>query len=80
MVHRKNSEGHKPRRVWRVTQNAPQGEYIDPDNLPQPLARPLERPEPGWLVSTFELTHGLDVTDETDTLPGDLFDELFKKA
>jgi len=73
---------HVTRRVWRVTQNAPQGEYVDPDAQPVEIAPvpPAERAEPGFLVSTFELTHGLEVSEETDTLPGDLFDELFNKS
>ena len=79
MAHRKSTVGHVTKRVWRITQNAPHGEYVDPNQVPPELTRPPERPEPGWLVSSFELTHGLEVTDETDTLPGELFDELFKK-
>ena len=32
----------------------------------------------GWLVSSFDLLSGVDVVDEeTDTVPADLFDELF---
>jgi hypothetical protein len=80
MVSRKRKVASGHRRVWRVTADAPQGEYVDPDKLPLPVSSPTERPEPGWMMSSFELTHGLDVTDETDTLPGELFDELFKKA
>ena len=79
MVHRRNSVGHVTRRVWRITPNAPHGEYVDPDQQPEELTHPPEKPEPGWLVSSFELTHGLDVSDETDTIPGELFDEIFKK-
>jgi hypothetical protein len=51
---------------------------VDPDQVPLELTRPPERPAPGWLASSFELTNGLDVSDETDTLPSELFDELFK--
>lgn len=79
MVQRSNGLGHTPRRVWRITQNAPQGEYVDPDQIPVASIRPAERAAPGWATSSFELTHGLDVTDETDTLPGELFDEFFNK-
>jgi len=85
MVHRRHigddrhSVGHATKRVWRITPNAPHGEYVDPSQVPAELSRPAERPEPGWLVSSFELTRGLDVSDECDTLPGDLFDELFTK-
>ena len=85
MVQRKSSAAHPGpgRRVWRITQNAPLGEYVDPDQeaAAQTQQRPLiERPEPpGWQASSFELSHGLEVSDETDTIPGDLFEELFKK-
>ena len=79
MVHRKSTVGHTTRRVWRITPNAPHGEYVDPDQVPPTLTHPPERPEPGWRVSSFELAHGLEVTDETDTLPGELFDALFDK-
>jgi len=67
------------RRVWRVTPNAPQGEYVDADDLPRESAKALDRPEPGWALSSFELTHGLDVSEAQDTVPADLMDELFKK-
>ena len=70
---------------WRVTKAAPHGEYYDPDEPPDPgpvtpPEEPLERPEPGWRMSSFELTHGLDVSEEPDTVPGELFDELFKPS
>ena len=28
----------------------------------------------GWLASSLELAHGLDVSEEVDTIPGDLLD------
>jgi len=41
---------------------------------------PLERPEPGWLLSSFELANGLDATEiEADTIPAPLADELFRQ-
>lgn len=83
MADRKNSSNVNPaRRVWRITQNAPLGEYVDPDQVAaEGPARPLiKQPEPpGWQASSFDLSHGLEVSDETDTLPGELFDELFRK-
>lgn len=79
MVHRKGTD--KPRRlVWRITPNSPNGEYVDLDAPPPKVpANPLERPEPGWRESSFDLAHGLEVSDETDTWPGELIDEMFKK-
>ena len=86
MAQRKNSASQPGpgRRIWRITQDAPLGEYVDPDQIAQEAAaqRPLiERPDPpGWQASSFDLSRGLEVSDETDTIPGDLFDELFRKS
>jgi hypothetical protein len=107
-----------PRRVWRMTTDAPQGEFIDltePVDTPQPLvikrtfhpekrvfakgvsaeALPApvdstgERPGdstirvlnpakvPSWRASSYDLMTGLTVSDVTDTIPGEIFDELF---
>ena len=72
--------------VWRITPDAPQGKYFDADQLERQASRAAvdisvgedaER-EPGWLQSSFELAHGLDVTDDPDTVPAALFDELFQ--
>lgn len=82
MVHRK-SDGKGKRRVWRITQAVPQGEYVDPDALPE--TNPESEPEPhdpadtGWMMSSFALLEGLEVSDESDTVPDELFDELFKQ-
>jgi hypothetical protein len=65
------------RTVWRVTAATPLGEYIDPD---APRAAPpvrIERTEPGWLQSSFELADGLESKDVSDSLPGEVFDQLF---
>lgn len=37
------------------------------------LAKP-----PSWRASSHDLMTGLQVSDVTDTIPGELFDELFK--
>lgn len=67
------------RRVWRVTANAPQGEYVDPDAPPTPrTVVHFDRPEPGWLQSSFDLSIGLEVVEAPDTIPPEVFDELFK--
>ena len=55
------------------------GEWID-------LDAPVERPAPidlpevssgGWVTSSFDLLRGTDVSDDPDTVPGELLDELF---
>lgn len=65
------------RLVWRVTAATPLGEYVDPDALPVPPPPRVDRPDPGWLLSSFELADGLDLKDVSDSIPGELFDKLF---
>ena len=77
-----------------MTSTAPQGEFVDakpPAPAPVKAAeKPPERAadkadgkdptDPHWRASSFDLMHGLEVHDQgDDTIPGDLFDELFKK-
>jgi hypothetical protein len=76
---RMNMTRPRQRRVWRVTANAPFGEYVDPDALPRRPVDPPNLHERGWLLSSFELSDGLDVKEEPDTIPAELFDTLFKR-
>lgn len=88
---RKNAPPVPTRRiVWRITSAAPQGEYVDstlstvppPDAPELPAAvqeEPAERAERSWLLSSFELAHGLDVIEDDPTVPAELFDEHFGK-
>jgi hypothetical protein len=70
----------KPKRlVWRMTERAPMGEWVDPD-APPPKPEVTGLPEVstgGWLASSFDLLSGTDVSDDPDTVPSALFDELF---
>ena len=66
-------------RVWRITRDAPLGKFVDPDVKPAEQPGPLERFEPGWRQSSFDLAYGLDVREASDTVPGDLLDEFFNK-
>lgn len=74
--------------VWRMTASHPEGEYLDsnlstvppPDAPDLPAAvqeEPAERAERSWLLSSFELAHGLDVIEDDPTIPAELFDEHF---
>jgi len=88
LVRRK--EEKRTRRVWRMTAEAPLGEWVEVEAdapqkreaTPPPRADielPLEEgpPAPGWHDSTAELMRGVIVTDETDSMPGELFQRLF---
>lgn len=82
MVQRKvASASATRRRVWRVSEAAPLGEFVYPDELV--VAKPVadgEQVDPGWRMSSFELTSGLEVSETpADTVPGDVFDELFRR-
>jgi hypothetical protein len=71
------------RLVWRITEAAPLGEFVDPSLTPAVVRRDLspeeaqERGQGGWVVSTFELLNGTDISEGPDTVPDELFDELF---
>ena len=77
-----------PRRVWRMTSDSPLGMFVDFDpTAPQPQGAlgdvPLKVLDPApvsdWRVSSFDLLNGVEVRDHTDTIPGELFDRLFKR-
>lgn len=76
MVQRKSAKPGK-RLVWRITADAPLGEFVDPDAHPPPRPAPDDPDPGGWVMSSFDLKNGVDVHDGPDTVPDDLFDELF---
>lgn len=70
-----------PRLVWRMSEVAPKGAWVEPAK-PEESTLSTELPEVSsgsWVMSSFDLLHGTDITEDTeaDTVPGDLFDELF---
>lgn len=67
--------------VWRISQRAPLGEWVDrlapkPPSPPPPTELP-EVSTGGWIVSSFDLLRGAEVDTSGDTVPDELFDELF---
>lgn len=72
------------KRVWRISERVPLGEWVDSVAPPPPpppvphLSKELPEVSYGsWVTSSYDLLDGADVTDDPDTLPGELFDELF---
>lgn len=85
-----NTPRKKPsavRRIWRVTAEAPGGEFVDIDLTEQAAeasadapARVLDpAPVADWRGSSWDLLNGLEVRDHSDTIPGALFDKIFKR-
>ena len=74
-------------RVWRMTKNAPHGELVDFDpstsepatvaNVPLRVLDPA--PVVDWRASSYDLLNGLEVRDHSDSIPGALFERLFKR-
>ncbi len=68
--------------VWRITANAPLGEYVDPKEAaaaPAPPRAQVDPRENGWLASSLELLGGVRVSEAPmDTLPGELIDQFMK--
>ena len=67
------------RAVWRISESAPMGEWVDPDALSAagPAAKP-PRPDTsgGWIESSMDLLHGADVSEDHESAPGELFDDV----
>ena len=76
-----------PRRVWRMTPEAPLGALVDFDptatqhnaSAESPLKVLDPAPVADWRASSFDLLNGVEVRDHTDTIPGELFSRLFKR-
>ena len=75
-----------PRRVWRMTSDAPLGKVVDFDptegagSLADAVHRVLDpAPVVDWRGSSFDLLNGADVRDHSDSIPGELFERLFKR-
>lgn len=65
--------------VWRISENAPMGEWVVKAAPVVPRAS-KDLPEVSygsWVTSSYDLLDGSEVIEDPDTLPGDLFDELF---
>jgi hypothetical protein len=73
--------GAPTRRLWRMTPEAPRGEFVDVDDkaakAPAPPPAPDELRESSWLRSSWDLLNGLEVTESG---PGELREELFDEC
>jgi hypothetical protein len=79
MMTRKPTTSRKSALVWRISAEAPEGKWVDPTKSRNDLPRG-NLPEVsygGWASSSFDLLSGADISDDPDTVPNALFDELF---
>jgi hypothetical protein len=75
-----------PRRVWRMSPEAPLGTVVDVDLSAPPAAAPEAAPKilkpppvPDWRGSSWDLLNGLEVRDHSETIPDAVFEQLFKR-
>ena len=81
MQDEKSSTGRKKKLIWRISNDAPLGEFIDPDVEAPPVSpKSPDIAQSNWAISSFELMRGVDISEDSETVPADLFDELFKKS
>jgi hypothetical protein len=68
------------RAVWRISEHAPMGEWVDPDAAepatPAAKAAQAETSGSGWIESSMDLLNGTDVSEDHESEPGELFDEV----
>jgi hypothetical protein len=70
--------GKSGRMIWRISDRAPLGEWVDPAPPPTPPKEALPEVSSGrWVRSSFDLLNGIEINDDPNTVPDDLFDELF---
>ena len=69
-----------------MTTDAPLGEFIDFDptasagRVAETSLKVLDpAPVVDWRGSSFDLLNGVEVRDHSETIPGELFDRLFKR-
>jgi hypothetical protein len=78
------SPSQRPRLVWRISKRAPNGEWVDPAKVEEdpspttPTTKELPEVSSGsWVTSSFDLLSGTDISEDNDTIPGELLDEMF---
>lgn len=76
-MEKRNPSMPPKRLVWRISENSPMGEWIDPSiRRPSPVAalHPADLLS-SWSTSSYDLLNGIQVTEIPETEPGELFTE-----
>ena len=70
-----------PTKVWRISESMPMGEWVDltagPANSRSSKNALPEVEQGAWVRSSFDLLDGIEMNDAEDSVPAELFDELF---
>jgi len=65
--------------IWRDSQGEAMGKWAElgAPRVPTAVTNLPEVYSGGWVGSSFDLLSGVDVNDNPDTIPSELYDELF---
>ena len=72
--------GPSPKLVWRISESTPLGEWVVAATTHPELLAAAKEVACGssWASPSFDLLQGADVAEDgPDTLPGELYDEIF---
>ena len=73
-----SSTSPRKRLVWRISDDNPEGTWVDPSEKPAgPGANPSDVINGGWVMSSYDLLIGLEVCERKDAELGELFDRFF---
>jgi hypothetical protein len=66
--------------AWGIAEDTALGEHVDSTHAGTPTIKsePPEAFPDSWASSSFDLSHGVDVSENADTVPAELLDELFQ--
>jgi hypothetical protein len=66
-------------RFWRITKSGPKVVRVEKDApaMPKPNKDLPEVSYGNWVTSSYDLLDGVEVTEDLDSMPEELFDELF---
>ncbi len=81
MVFRHSAPRPVKKLVWRISEDAPLGVWVDSTSASTSSTaetEPSEGPSDSWASSSFDLLHGVDVSENEDTVPAELLEELFQ--
>ncbi len=67
------------RPAWRIHAEPPPETQVDfdPTAPPGPVLDPA--PVVDWRSSSYDLLNGVEIRDHSDSIPGELFERLFKR-